>query len=177
MGLLDKYVQMVAGPAPDMPALMGGLLGAEDPFMSWTSATPEAMASDGSGGVSSDPLNRLLNMAVKAAVSAHSANNHIGGAEGSIARTLPRDGEQLTLVVSQNGLSAWRGDGYRGNVPEPFYRIAAEHISTVTDTGQRRQGKAVVCRVTFVDDSFFDYCLYVNTDEFLEACRARWSSN
>jgi hypothetical protein len=175
MGLLDKYVQMVSGPAPDMPALMGGLLGSEDTFLSWTTATPEAVESDGSGGVSSDPLNRLLNMAVKAAVSAHSASKHIGGEPGSIARTLPRDGEQLTLVVSQAGLSAWRGNGYRGNVPEPLYRIAAEHISTVTDTGQRRQGQAMICRVDFVDGSFFDYCLYINADEFIQACRTRWS--
>ncbi|PKQ32860.1 MAG: hypothetical protein CVT62_02065 [Actinobacteria bacterium HGW-Actinobacteria-2] len=174
MGFLDKYVQMVSGPAPDMPVLMGGLLAEGDTFLSWTTATPEAVESDGSGGVSSDPFNRLLNMAVKAAVSAHSASKHIGGAEGSIARTLPRDGEQLTLVVSQAGLSAWRGNGYHGNVPEPLYRIAGEHVATVTDTGQRRQGKAAVCRVDFVDGSFFDYCLYINQDEFLEACRKRW---
>ncbi len=177
MGLLDKYVQMVSGPAPDMPALMGGLLGSEDTFLAWASATPEAVEADGSGGVASDPLNRLLNMAVKAAVSAHSASKHIGGADGSIARTLPRDGEQLTLVVSTAGLSAWRGNGYRGNIPEPHYRIAAEHIRSVTDTGQRGQGGTAICRVQFVDDSFFDYRLYVNTDEFMAACRTRWSSN
>lgn len=171
MGLFDKYVQMISGDAPDMPALMGGLLGKEDTFLAWTAAVPEAVESDGSGGVSSDPLNRLLNMAVKAAVSAHSASKHVSGPEGSIARTLPRDGEQLTLVISRAGLSAWRGNGYHGNVPEPLYRIAAEHISTVTDTGQRRQGGAWVCRVDFVDGSFFDYRVMLNQEEFMQACR------
>jgi len=171
MGLFDKYIEMTAGPAPDMPALMGGLLDSEDTFLSWTSAMPEAAESDQSGGVSSDPLNRLLNMAVRAAVSAHSANKHISGAEGSIARTLPRTAEQLTLVVSRAGLSAWRGNGWRGTVPEPFYRIAAEHIATVTDTGQRRQGGTWVCRVDFVDGSYFDYRVLLNQEEFMQACR------
>ncbi len=176
MGLFDKYVEMTAGPAPDMPALMSGLLGDEDTFLSWTSADPAGADGDKSGGVSSNPLNHLLVMAVKTAAQAYAANKHISGAEGSIARTLPRTAELLTLVVSQAGLSAWHGHGWRGNTPEPFYRIAAEHIAAVTDTGMRQQfGKLPVCRVDFVDGSFFDFRLFTNQDEFLEACRKRWS--
>lgn len=168
MGLFDKYIQKVAGSGPDITVLMARLLDPEDEYLSWTSATPEAFTRD-SGGASLSWA--LISAVVDKALTAASTNKHIGGAQGSIATTLPTDGETLTLVASRSGLSVWRFMGGAQADPTLYYRMNAEHIRSVTDTGDRAQGGARIFRVTFSDDSFFDYRVLHNYDEFLSACQ------
>jgi len=171
MGLLDKYIAKIAGPAPDMTALLTPLLGPDDELLA--SAMGIAEAFERGGGVGTG-FNALLNMAVNTALTAHAESAHIGGAEGSIAQTLPRDSETLTLVVSRAGLSAWKWDGYPGEKLKAYYRVAAEHITSIADTGKGAQGGARICRVTFIDDSFFDYRLMSSQAEFLLAANLVW---
>lgn len=174
MGLLDKYIAKMAGPAPDMNAIMGPLLGEGDQLLAWSTAIAESF--ERGGGVGSG-FNALLNTVVNAALTANAQGKHVGGSEDSIAMSLPRDSDPLTLVISRTGLSAWRGPNYQGDVPKAYYRIAKESISSVTDTGKRAQGGAQVVRVSFVDGSFFDYRLMLNCDEFLAACDQRWPAS
>jgi hypothetical protein len=174
MGLLDKYIAKIAGPAPDMAAIMSPLLDPDDRFLA--SAMVLAEAFERGGGVGHG-LNGLLNKAVNVALTAKAANDHVGGADGSIGQTLPRDNDMLHLVASGAGLSAWKWSGQPSETPAAFYRIAGENVVSVVDTGQQTQDRARIVRVSFVDDSFFDYRVLPNQDAFLTTCTQRWPGN
>lgn len=167
MGLLDKYIAKVAGPGPDVPSLMKRLLESDDTYLSWTTASPEGFTRE-SQSVSLSWA--LINSVVDKAMTASAQGKHIGGAPGSIATTLPTDGEALTLVVSSSGLSTWRFLGGAQTDPSLFYRINAEHLRSITDVTEREANVRII-RVTFTDESFFDYRIMNNFDEFLAGCR------
>lgn len=168
MGLFDKYIQKVAGSGPDVPALMRRLLGANDEFLAWTTATPEGFVRD--SGVTSLSW-ALVNAVADKVLTAKSQNEHISGEPGSVATTLPTDGEVLTLVASHSGVSVWRFLGGATEDPTLYYRLNPEHVRSITDTGKRAQGGAWIIRVAFVDGSHFDYRIMHDYDQFLTACR------
>lgn len=167
MGLLDKYIAKVAGAGPDVPSLMTRLLESDDTYLSWTTASPEGFTRESqSVSLSWSLINTVVDKAMNAAVQ----GKHIGGAPGSIATTLPTDGEALTLVVSRSGLSAWRFLAGAQGDPSLYYRINADHLRSITDVTER-QANVRIIRVTFADESFFDYRIMNNFDEFLAGCQ------
>ncbi|HAM43406.1 MAG TPA: hypothetical protein DCM67_00070 [Propionibacteriaceae bacterium] len=83
---------------------------------------------------------------------------------------MPTDGEALTLVVSRSGLSAWRFLAGAQADPSLYYRINADHLRSITDVTER-QANVRIIRVTFADESFFDYRIMNNFDEFLVGCQ------
>ncbi len=174
MGLLDKYIAKVAGPAPDVASILAPLLGPDDTLTAWAMASPEASeGSASSGGINGAAvLARVVGMVM----SAKAENEFIGGDAGSIGRTLPRDAESLVLAISASGLSAWRWNAYDQSAPTEVYRVDGTKIRSITDSGKTRQGGARVVVANFVDDSFFGYRLMSNHDEFIAAAARRWPS-
>lgn len=167
MGLLDKYIAKIAGPGPDVPSLMKRLLDSDDQYLSWTTASPEGFTRE-SQSVSLSWA--LINKVVDKAMTSAAQSKHIGGEPGSIATTLPTDGDVLTLVVSRKGLSAWRFLAGAQADPSLYYRINRDNVRSVTDVTER-QDNASVLRVTFTDESFFDYRIINNAEEFLAGCQ------
>lgn len=153
MGFLDKMKQKLASMGPDIGAVIEeGLDKQGDTHLAHAMVISSAFENSGS--------DTILRATVNSVAGAVSKAKHISGAEGSIAQSLPRTASTLGLAISGYGISVWDfGTGY--DVPEtPLYRVAREHITSITDTGQRAQGGGSVWRFAFNDDSFYDYRVY-----------------
>lgn len=154
MGLMDKYKAFFTGPAIDVAAEVGRLLPGGDRVLAHTQAVPSGYQRGG-GGVGLD--GRLMNLVTSAVETAVSRSQHVGGDEGSRARSLPTAAGPYTLVVSEQALSFW-DLGLTGN------QLPAEHVVSVpraevasfVDTGKTAQGGVPVARITFTDGSFAD---------------------
>ena len=171
MGLFDKYKALFTGPEIDVSGEIGKLLPEGDRVLAATQVIPSAYKRGG-GGVGLD--GRLLNKVTSAIETAVSSSRHVGGAEGAIARRLPQEAGPHTLVVSEQGISLW-DLGLTGNqLPaEHLVTLPRADVSSITDTGTRAQGGVPVARITFADESFFDYRLVSKPgDDFWSAATA-----
>ena len=88
MGLMDMYKALFTGPAIDVASEIGQLLPDGDRVLVHCQVIPSGFKRGG-GGVGVD--GRLLNLVTSAVETAVSRSNHIGGDEGSTARSLPND--------------------------------------------------------------------------------------
>lgn len=162
MGLLDKLVSKLTPAAPDYAAELNQVLPDGDRYVVHCQVIPSAYER---GGASGAGANKLLSKAVDVASNAVSGSRHVGGDEGSIAHGLPREADLRVLVVSEQAISLW-DFGYTGT------QLPADHVVTVprtdvksfVDTGAKAQGGVPVARITFVDDSYFDYRLVNKPD-------------
>jgi hypothetical protein len=173
MGLLDKLAAKMAARGPDHGALLTEALGVDDPYVAHGSVV--AAAFKRGGGNSNDFASKLLVKAVDVASTKISESRHIGGEPGTIARSLPQEGDMLFAALSAHGVSMWSFGMLGTDVPPRLvYRFAGDRIASVQETGQRAQGGAKMIRFTFSDDSFFDYRLMVDGTGLLDACAERW---
>ncbi|WP_110208942.1 hypothetical protein [Nocardioides daejeonensis] len=173
MGLRDKIAAKFASMGIDHSAALAPILGAEDPVVACAGVLPAAYKRGGGTG----PLNgtQIAMKAIDAAANKVSGNRHTGGEEGSVAATLPREGELAYLAMSARGLSLWDfGMNGQQTPPTLMVRIDGEQVRSVVDTGKKAQGGAAVVRFTFTDDSFFDYRVMPGNAAFIEAAAARW---
>lgn len=173
MGLMDKLKAKLAAMGPDYAAALTEALGPDDVLVACGNVTPAAY--ERGGGVGGDAGARLLRAAVDTATNAVSGARHVGGEAGSIAQSLPRDGNFTIGALSASGLSLW-SFGQLGNDPEPslIVKISGDHIRSAATTGQRAQGGQQVVRFTFSDDSFFDYRMLPQQADFFDGCLRRW---
>ncbi|WP_456697275.1 hypothetical protein [Aeromicrobium sp. P5_D10] len=162
MGFMDKLVSKLTPAPPDYAGEINAVLPDGDRYVVHCQVIPSAYER---GGASGSGANKLLSKAVDAASNAVSGSRHTGGDEGSIAHGLPRESDLRVLVISEQAISLW-DFGYTGT------QLPAEHVATVArkdiksfvDTGKKAQGGVPVARITFVDDSFFDYRLVNKPD-------------
>ncbi|MFC5678291.1 hypothetical protein [Aeromicrobium endophyticum] len=162
MGFMDKIVSKLTPTPPDYAAEMNQVLPAGDAYLAHCLVVPSAFERGGSGG---SGANRLLGKAVDAASTAVSGARHVGGGEGSIAHGLSRAADLRVFVIGTSSVSWW-DFGYNGSQlpPEHGHIIARSDVVSFVDTGQTAQGGVPVARITFADDSFFDYRLMDKPD-------------
>ncbi|WP_144803229.1 hypothetical protein [Curtobacterium sp. BH-2-1-1] len=86
---MDKYKALFTGPAIDVASEIGRLLPDGDRALVHSQVVPSGVKRGG-GGVGVD--GRLMNLVTSAVETAVSRSQHIGGEEGSTARTLPNEG-------------------------------------------------------------------------------------
>lgn len=175
MGLFDKFINKMASMGVNQGQVLTEELGDGDTFIACGMVNPTAY--EGSGGSVGGGGARLIAKAANAASNAISAKRHIGGEEGTIATTLPRDAGLFYGAVSRNAFSVWDfGEDGQQVPPTLQYRIPSESIRSVAATGQKVQGRSPVYRFTFSDDSFFDYTVLPNQGEFAAALEGHWPS-
>jgi len=167
MGLLDKLKTAFTGPEIDIAEEIATI---EPGHQVIGHTRVVASAFERGGGVGSGP-NKLLGQALDAATTAASGARHVGGAEDSIAQSLPRSADLHVLVLSDQGLSLWDfGMMVNSTPPDHIVSIPRASVESITDTGQKAQGGVTVARVTFTDGSFFDYRIMAKPDtEFWDA--------
>lgn len=152
MGLMDKYKALFTGPAIDVASEIGRLLPDGDRVLVHCQVIPSGFK-HGGGGVDG----RLLNLVTSAVETAVSRSQHIGGEEGSTARSLPNEAGPYHLAISEQNLSMW-DLGITGNqLPaEHLGTVPRSHVASIVDTGKTAQGGVPVARLTFADGSFTD---------------------
>jgi len=149
MGLRDRLAAKAAARTPDYRPLLSEALGAEDRLIGFTFGTPVSYETGRGAGLGTA---RLTGTLINKATEQISKARHIGGDEGSIARTLPRDASgSRAIVISANGFSVWDFQ-----TPECLARVPRAQVASVERVGDGAQGWATI-RVTFTDESFFDY--------------------
>lgn len=150
MGLFDKMKDTLAGLTPDYPAALQEGLGSEL-LLAHLAVLPSATETDRSDRaknlteVAQGAAHHFLDKAVK--------DRHIGGDEGSIARSLPRSSDPMMLALAQDSATLWKFT--IGKAPSLVARVERAEIASVTDTGKRTARGHV--RLAFRDGSFFDY--------------------
>jgi hypothetical protein len=158
MGLMDRYAAFVNGPEVDLAAEIGAALGQDDRLVVHTAVVPSAYRRGGGGGISLS--GKLLNVVTSAVENSVSGSRHIGGDEGSIARTLPREGGPYVLALSTQALTLWDFGMALRTVPgDRLVTVPRAQVTSVEDTGTTAQGGVPVARITFADGSYFDYRL------------------
>lgn len=155
MGLKDWLTTKAMARAPDHRAIVQERLGADDPVEGHTFGFPVAYKRAG-GGVGGG---KALTLATKALENAYKQGRHIGGDEGTIARSMALDSQgQTMLVVAARTFSGWTF-GVMNTDPEPeeAWRVPREQLRAIERTGKTRQGGTIEVRLTFADDSFIDW--------------------
>lgn len=167
MGLLDRIKNTLASMGPDNAAMVTQALEPGDVLRAHALATPAGFDTGAAGP------GQILTAVVNTATEVVSKKRHMGGEEGSIARSLPTAGEGRILAITDRGVSVW-DFGVMRNEPAsaPEYRIAREHIASLVDTGSRVQGGGSIWRLTFSDGSFFGYRIHPLGETFAEAAAA-----
>lgn len=155
MGLMDKWVARYAERAPDYQVVLDVELGPDGPCLAWAVVIPSAYERSGGGR---DLGSRLVYKAVNTAINSVSTSNHIGGDDGSIARQLPVESHGMMLALTGSALTLWDfGVMLTDLPPELRVRLQRSALIGFTDTGKKAQGGVQVVRLTFSDQSFFDY--------------------
>lgn len=163
MGLFDKVKDKLAGLTPDYPVVLQERLGGEQ-LLAFQAVLPSATESDRSG--------RAKDLTEVAQAAAHQLTDklikdkHIGGAEGSIAHSLPRSADPMMLALAQGSVTLWKFT--IGKTPDLVARVERAEVASIADTGKRTARGHV--RLAFTDGSFFDYqTLKAPTPEFWAA--------
>ena len=168
MGLFDKVKGALQG--PDYTTVLQDKLG-QDRFLAYAPVLPSSTEDIGPQKRTRD----LTDVAQKAAgkmLDNFDQNRHIGGAEGSIGRSFSRKPEGLALALADGSISLWRfGMGAKKTNPDLVARIPRENVTSIAATGKR--GARGHIRLSFSDDSFFDYqAVSAPSDEFWAAADA-----
>jgi hypothetical protein len=100
------------------------------------------------------------------------ADQHIGGDDGTIARSLPNTTDILVLALAEKAISLWSfGPSGRKTEPDLVARIPRDQVASIADTGKRTVRGHI--RLSFTDGSFFDeQTLKAPSDEFWQAADA-----
>lgn len=154
MGFFSKFFG--GGNSPDYVAVLSSITG--DTIAVATPVIPSAYVRG--GGSYSSAASRLVGKAVDSISTKMSADRHLGGGAESIAANLPRDGVLNVIALGTQFFSVW-DFGMYGNDDQPslLVTVPRANVVSITDTGTKAQGGAPVARVTFSDESFFDYRL------------------
>ncbi|HEX7738070.1 MAG TPA: hypothetical protein VF426_00320 [Marmoricola sp.] len=149
MGFRDRLMAKAAARTPDYRPLLSEALGADDELIGFTFGTPVAHETGRGAGFGTA---RLTGTLINKAGEQISKARHMGGDEGSIAHTLPRDASgSRAIVVSRAGFSVWDFQ-----TPECLARVPRSQVASLKRAGDAAQGWATA-RITFADGSFFDY--------------------
>lgn len=150
MGLFDKLKDKLV---PDHAAVLQEQLGGER-LLAHVGVLPSATETDRSKRPKD--LTELAQGAAHRFIDGKVKDRHVGGAEGTLAHTLPRSEEPVMLVLAADSLTVWKfGLGAKAKTPDLVVRVPRSEIVSIADTGNRKARGHV--RVTFADESFFDY--------------------
>lgn len=170
MGLFDKVKSSLAGLRPDIDAVLREQLG-EEQHLAHVAVLPSATETDRSGDRPKD-LTELAQGAAHRLTDKVVKDRHVGGAEGSIAQSLPRSEDPVMLALAQGSVTVWKfGIGAKSTSPDLLARVPRDEVVSIADTGKR--GARGHVRFTFTDESFFDYqTLTAPSPEFWAAAEA-----
>ncbi|MFC5678892.1 hypothetical protein [Aeromicrobium endophyticum] len=166
--MFDKIKSAVAGPDP--AETLRGVLG-DDALLAFVPvmASGSAVASPNKrprdlGELAGKAANRLKDTYI--------ADQHVGGDDGTIARSLPNTTDILVLALAEKSISLWSfGPTGRRTDPDLVARIPREQVASIADTGKRTVRGHV--RLSFTDGSFFDeQTLKAPSQEFWTAAEA-----
>lgn len=150
MGFLNKLKDKLV---PDHAAVLQEQLG-DETLLAHVGVLPSATETDRSKRPKD--LTELAQGAAHKFIDGKVKDRHIGGAEGTLAHTLPRSEEPVMLALAADSLTVWKfGLGAKAKAPDLVVRVPRPEIVSIADTGKRTARGHV--RVTFADESFFDY--------------------
>ena len=165
--MFDKIKSAVSGPDP--AETLRRVLGDDEllafvPVMASGSAVADKKRPRDLGELAGKAANRLKDQYI--------ADKHIGGDDGSIARSLPNTTDILVLALAEKSISLWSfGPSGRKTEPDLVARIPRDQVASITDTGKRTVRGHI--RLSFTDASFFDeQTLKAPSEEFWQAADA-----
>ena len=165
MGMFDKIKSAVSGPDP--AETLRRVLG-DDTLLAFVPVMASGSAAPGPNKRPRD-LGELAGKAANRMKDKYIADKHVGGGEGTIARSLPNTTDILVLALAEKTVSLWSfGPSGRKTEPDLVARIPRDQVASIADTGKRTARGHV--RLSFTDASFFDeQTLKQPTEEFWQA--------
>ncbi|MFS0712447.1 hypothetical protein ABC195_01090 [Microbacterium sp. 2P01SA-2] len=170
--LINRLTAAFGGTEPDYIAEIAAANDdAADVVLAHTRCFPAAYTRGGTAGVMSAE-GVIRSAALSAAQNTIAGAQHVSGGADSIAAGLSRDADLRILALGDHRVTWW-DFGMTGTQPpaELVQSVARADIASITDTGKRAQGGAVVVRFAFVDGSTFDYRFIQPSDEFWAVAR------
>ena len=113
MGLFKKLAEKTAAGVPDHPREIAKQLSAGESVVGWAHAHPVAFVTDKHAR-----RNGAIGMAINIASQKFSEHQHLAGADGSAAMSLPRDlNGQVTVAITDQRLTFWSFGATMREVP------------------------------------------------------------
>jgi hypothetical protein len=160
VGLKDRMIAKAMANLPDYRAALTALLGHGDQVRAF--AFSNHMAQKGNDGVTDltwmtgFKLSHVLNLAT----TVYNGKKHVGGAEGSDARSISRKAAYPMLAIGERTFSVWNLGADGTDLPPVCYaRFGLDRIKSITDIGPAKSIRHPM-RVAFRDDSFIDFTVY-----------------
>jgi hypothetical protein len=166
--MLDRIKSAVAGPDP--AETLRGVLG-DDELLALVPVMASGSAAPGPDNRPRD-LGELAGKAANRMKDKYIADKHVGGGEGTIARSLPNTTDILVLALAEKTVSLWSfGPSGRKTDPDLVARVPRDQVASIT-AADRRTVRGHV-RLSFTDGSFFDeQTLKTPSEEFWQAADA-----
>lgn len=153
MGLFKKLAEKTAAGLPDHPREIAKLLAPGETVVGWAHAYPLAFVTD-----KSTRRNGAIGMAINIASQKFSEHQHLAGADGSAAMSLPRDlTGQVTVAITDQRVTFWSFGATMRDVPPALLASFPRHgVRWISRTGGSNQYGSFV-RFSFADESFIDF--------------------
>jgi hypothetical protein len=154
MGLLKKLAGKAAG-TPDHPGEIRKLLVPGESLVGWAHAHPLAAVTE-----KTTRRHSALGLAINIGSQKVAEHQHLAGAEGSAAMSIPRDIEgQLTVAITDRRVTFWSfGPTLRDVPPRVVASFPIGDLRWVAKTGGSNQYGTSV-RFSFDDESFVDFAV------------------
>ena len=155
MGLFKKPAEKTAAGLPDHPREIAKQLSAGESVVGWAHAQPVAFAAD-----KHVRRNGAIGMAINIASQKFAEHQHLAGADGSAAMSLPRDlNGQVTVAITDQRLTFWSfGATLREVPPTLLASFPRNDVRWISKTGGSNQYGSYV-RFSFADESFIDFAV------------------
>jgi hypothetical protein len=153
MGLFKKFAEKMQAGLPDYEAEVRSMMQPGEDLLGIGFASHAAPEMDTAVGPGS---RNIIGAAINATAEARKKGQHLSGADDSCAMAIPRDGQYLTVAISDQRLSFWSfGMSAREIPPSEVLAFPRSSVASVAATGQTDNYGAMT-RFSFTDESFAD---------------------
>ncbi|MCR1785102.1 hypothetical protein KVF89_21365 [Nocardioides carbamazepini] len=168
--MFKKLIQKRLAGGPDMQALITAVLAEGETMVAWTvGAHCAGDGSDNSGIVDGTVVSDValtgdlkLSTLTRKAMNARDRKLHTGGEQGSDARRIPINKmNPYHLLTDRRYVLLDFGFATFAEEPEIAFTVGRDRIASIARVGKESRDR-VRTRITFVDDSFADYDLWVD---------------
>lgn len=155
MGLFKKLAEKTAAGLPDHAREIARQLGPGESVVGWGHAHPLAFVTDKQAR-----RNGAIGMAINIASQKFSEHQHLAGADGSAAMSIPRDlNGKVTVAITDRRLTFWSfGPTMRDVPPTLVGSFPHSDLRWISKTGGSNQYGSYV-RFSFTDESFIDFAV------------------
>jgi hypothetical protein len=155
MGVFKKRADKAAAGLPDHPGEIAKRLPAGERVVGWGHVHPLALVTDKNAR-----RNGAIGMAINIASQRLAEHQHLAGADGSAAMSIPRDlNGRVTVAITDQRLTFWSfGATMRDVPPTLLAAFPRGDVRWIAKTGGSNQHGLFV-RFSFADESFIDFAI------------------